>query len=110
SPALSATPHVHEQIIATLQRPVFGTTWHFRQMLRSQLASTTPGLNVEKFPKKYLLPQTAEVGLVPPFHPLLYAFSYPPINRIICMGLQSPTPIRLAILSPKSILKGNLVE
>ncbi|MFO7773358.1 MAG: hypothetical protein R6V59_05415, partial [Dehalococcoidia bacterium] len=64
SPALSATPHVHEQIIATLQRPVFGTTWHFRQMLRSQLASTTPGLNVEKFPKKYLLPQTAEVGLV----------------------------------------------
>jgi len=32
-------------------------------MPRSQPASTTPLLNVRKFPNKYFLPQTAEVGL-----------------------------------------------
>jgi len=49
--------------MTTYQWPVFGTTWHFRQMPRSQPASTTSVLNVQKFPKKYFLPQTAEVGL-----------------------------------------------
>lgn len=66
SPAPSATPQVDEQIIAAFQRPVLGSTWPSREMSASQPDSTTPLLNVQRFPEKHSSPQTAEVGLIGP--------------------------------------------